>query len=59
MLKEYTTKDTLNSISWQLKRIAEVLESIDQRQRSQDSMKQGFDPFQTTSHLIKLSKSKE
>lgn len=27
---------TMNSISWQLKRIAEALESIDQRQRNQE-----------------------
>lgn len=28
--------DPLSSISWQLKRIAEALESIDQRQRNQE-----------------------
>ena len=28
--------DPLSSISWQLKRIADVLESIDQRQRMQE-----------------------
>lgn len=27
-MKEYTTKDTLNSISWQLKRIADALEEL-------------------------------
>jgi hypothetical protein len=31
--------DPLSSISWQLKRIADVLESIDQRQRSQENPK--------------------
>jgi hypothetical protein len=36
MTKEYSYQDipnTLNSISWQLKRIAEALESIDERQQ--------------------------
>ena len=28
MKNQYTTKDTLNSISWQLKRIADALETI-------------------------------
>jgi hypothetical protein len=28
MNKEYTPQDTLNSISWQLKRIADALETI-------------------------------
>jgi hypothetical protein len=38
-MKEYTMEDlpmTMNSISWQLKRIAEALESINQRQRNQE-----------------------
>jgi len=31
MAKEYTTKDILNSISWQLKRIADSLEKIEEQ----------------------------
>lgn len=39
MAKEYTQQDvpmTLNSISWQLKRIADSLENIDNRLRNQE-----------------------
>ena len=38
-MREYTMEDlpmTMNSISWQLKRIAETLEEINQRQRNQE-----------------------
>jgi len=31
MAKEYTTNDILNSISWQLKRIADSLEKIEEK----------------------------
>jgi hypothetical protein len=36
MKNQYTTKDTLNSISWQLKRIADALETIVDQTQEED-----------------------